>query len=130
MKFGTGKLPGAWELAGKSSSATRRSGKLASRNAKKIAFEAKAGRLAILDRQQGRCAYCFVKMQTRGRRMRDSATIDHVLPMVRGGRDSAENRVVACHACNGLKGSMTAIQYITVLWYLLLFTPDTPQAGP
>ena len=34
------------------------------------------------------------------------ATIDHVIPLVMGGRDEAANRVLACHCCNNLKGNM------------------------
>jgi 5-methylcytosine-specific restriction endonuclease McrA len=65
------------------------------------------------ERQNGRCAYCGIPMllpPLRGRKPRDRrATLDHVLPLVRGGADSEANTVAACLACNAAKGGdMTA----------------------
>lgn len=34
-------------------------------------------------------------------------TIDHVLPRSRGGKDTWENLVTACHSCNSKKGNRT-----------------------
>lgn len=65
------------------------------------------------ERQNGRCAYCGIPMllpPLRGRKPRDRrATLDHVLPLARGGADSEANTVAACLACNAAKGGdMTA----------------------
>ena len=68
------------------------------------------------ERQNGRCAYCGIPMllpPLRGRKPRDrQATLDHVLPLVRGGADSEANTVAACLACNAAKGGdMTALAF-------------------
>jgi 5-methylcytosine-specific restriction endonuclease McrA len=67
------------------------------------------------ERQNGRCAYCGIPMllpPLRGRKTRDRrATLDHVLPLMRGGADSEANTVAACDACNGAKGNMTALAF-------------------
>jgi 5-methylcytosine-specific restriction endonuclease McrA len=45
-----------------------------------------------------RCAYCAAPLAL------DRATLDHVVPRRLGGGTSVENVVVACYACNVLKG--------------------------
>ena len=54
-------------------------------------------RRGVLRRDEHRCAYCA----------RSAATIDHVLPRSRGGRDTWENLVACCHSCNNRKGNRT-----------------------
>lgn len=44
-----------------------------------------------------RCAYCWAD----GKKL----TMDHVVPLIRGGVHRAENIVPACHFCNASKGS-------------------------
>lgn len=34
----------------------------------------------------------------------DTSTLDHVIPLYRGGLDNANNRVLACHPCNTRRG--------------------------
>jgi 5-methylcytosine-specific restriction endonuclease McrA len=41
-------------------------------------------------------------------------TIDHLIPIVRGGGHVIGNVVVACHHCNQLKGYMSKIEYARV----------------
>lgn len=50
----------------------------------------------VLHRDAYTCQYCGVR--------RNNLTLDHVLPRCRGGADSWENLVAACHACNERKG--------------------------
>lgn len=38
-------------------------------------------------------------------------TIDHILPLSRGGEDTDENKQVACVTCNRLKGSLTDAEF-------------------
>ena len=52
-------------------------------------------RKRIIARDQGICAYCGQE---------NSTTVDHVLPVVRGGDDSESNLVCACVSCNTSKG--------------------------
>jgi 5-methylcytosine-specific restriction endonuclease McrA len=52
-----------------------------------------------------RCAYC------RRRIVRRQRTIDHKLPLSRGGGHTAGNLVMACRTCNGRKGNLTAAEF-------------------
>ncbi len=63
-----------------------------------------------MERQNGRCAYCGIAMflpPSRGKADR-RATLDHVVPIAQGGRDSESNTVAACEACNNAKADMRA----------------------
>lgn len=91
--------------------------KLVAREVAKIQKERNpAGRnwlVRHVKRQNGRCAYCGIPMllpPLRGRKPADRrATLDHIVPLVRGGADSEANTVAACLACNNAKGGdMTA----------------------
>ena len=55
----------------------------------------------------GLCAYC-------GARPADS--VDHIVPVARGGRHSTENILPACISCNCAKRKKTALEFI--LWRL------------
>jgi len=51
--------------------------------------------LTILDNHKHRCHYCGKK--------RLKMTLDHVIPLSKGGRNSSENVVPACLNCNAKK---------------------------
>lgn len=57
-------------------------------------------RRAIVDRDGWTCAYCG-KVLTQ-----ETATIEHVLPLSRGGLDAIKNMVLACRSCNQEAGSL------------------------
>lgn len=50
-------------------------------------------------RDQYTCLYCDVQLN------RAQATLDHVLPISKGGKTNFKNIVTACHTCNGKKGN-------------------------
>lgn len=56
----------------------------------------------LLVRQRGCCAYCDAPEPT---------TLDHVVPLARGGRHSIGNLVWACAPCNKSKGARLAVEY-------------------
>lgn len=56
----------------------------------------------LLDRQRGRCFYCDQPEPT---------TLDHLIPLVRGGRHSIGNLVWACRTCNTSKGGRLVVEY-------------------
>lgn len=56
-------------------------------------------RFQILSRDGFRCVYC--------KNDQERLHVDHVTPVVRGGRTVADNLVTACESCNLGKGSMT-----------------------
>lgn len=54
---------------------------------------------------EGKCAYC-------GHRFSPGAlTMDHVTPLVRGGRTTRGNCVPACRACNRMKSNLPAEEW-------------------
>lgn len=58
-------------------------------------------RNSIFERDECTCQYC-------GRRLsRSQLTVDHVIPQSRNGKDTWENLVLACMACNVRKGNRT-----------------------
>jgi len=52
-------------------------------------------------RDQGTCMYCGQQFPAH------QLTRDHLLPISRGGLDSWNNVVTACHSCNHAKGALT-----------------------
>jgi hypothetical protein len=67
-------------------------------------------RQRILRREAGRCFYC-----TRPLRPREW-TLDHVVPIARGGSDSAANLVACCSPCNWEKALMPARDFLKLLY--------------
>lgn len=53
----------------------------------------------------GRCHYCDCQVGSRG------LSMDHVVPLVRGGRSSRGNVVPACKACNSKKKSLLPVEW-------------------
>ncbi len=53
----------------------------------------------------GQCYYCGMKVQYR------DLTMDHLLPLARGGRSTKENLVPCCKECNNRKKSMMPIEW-------------------
>jgi 5-methylcytosine-specific restriction endonuclease McrA len=55
----------------------------------------------VLLRDRHQCQYCGVQCRP------GTITIDHIVPLSRGGRTVWENVVAACHTCNRRKGDQT-----------------------
>jgi hypothetical protein len=49
-------------------------------------------------KRQKKCHWCSEKLTL------DTATVDHVIPLSRGGLDNDNNRVLACSPCNQRRG--------------------------
>ena len=73
-------------------------------------------RRSLYDKQGGRCRWCNrLMIRPRNGKFRqplpaDAATIDHVIPVTRGGTDDSSNLVLACHACNRKNGNTLPIE--------------------
>lgn len=52
-----------------------------------------------------RCVYCAVPLDQR------TATLDHVVPVARGGAHDPGNLVAACGPCNRLKGDLLPFEF-------------------
>lgn len=59
----------------------------------------------IFMRDRGRCFYCQQRLH------RDNYTLDHKLPVSRGGGTNIKNVVLSCYWCNVDKGSLTTDEY-------------------
>jgi 5-methylcytosine-specific restriction endonuclease McrA len=60
----------------------------------------------IFARDRYRCVYCGGEFRA------GELSLDHVQPRMRGGDHSAGNLVTACRACNTLKGSRAAWDFL------------------
>tara|TARA_Y100000031_G_C8220127_1_gene385483 strand:+ start:328 stop:621 length:294 start_codon:yes stop_codon:yes gene_type:complete len=56
--------------------------------------------------QAGLCYYCQDRFSA------DELTMDHKVPMARGGKSSKDNIVTACKACNSAKQHKTAVEFL------------------
>ena len=63
--------------------------------------ERKPNRKNIYERDAGVCQYCCKKLSY------GEATVDHVLPKSRGGKETWTNLVTCCAPCNSKKGNKT-----------------------
>lgn len=83
-------------------------------------------RAGVLRRDGYRCIYCGIQAgdQQKGRIWhRADFTLDHILPLSRGGQNSWQNTACACAGCNHRKGNHTPQEAkLTLLW-----TPDIPR---
>lgn len=69
----------------------------------------------VLAMQQGGwfCHYCGKPIIKRiNHNMANSATVDHMHPISKGGSNSLRNMVLACHPCNAEKGNMLYQDFI------------------
>lgn len=64
----------------------------------------------ITTRQGGKCAYCKKKTKM---------TIDHIIPLIQGGRHSKENVQMTCARCNSAKGGRHPIEFAQKIGLLL-----------
>lgn len=59
----------------------------------------KFNRNDLFHRDNGKCQYCDIHLT------KDVATIDHVLPVSKGGTTTWDNCVLCCKSCNSKKGN-------------------------
>lgn len=55
---------------------------------------------------QGVCYHCGQKF------VKEELTMDHLIPIVRGGKSNKKNCVVSCKACNSKKGYKTTVEIV------------------
>lgn len=56
----------------------------------------------ILRDKSSVCVYC--KVETNASRGARGCTVDHIVPVSKGGRDELDNLVISCRSCNSRKG--------------------------
>lgn len=62
--------------------------------------------LEIQNNQAYKCLYCGVRIG-----LLEPATMDHVVPLARGGNHTASNIVAACSRCNSRKGARDVLEF-------------------
>ncbi len=72
-------------------------------------FENPANRKLIFERDDYRCQYCGEKVT------QNNATLDHKIPISKGGDNSKENLVTCCFECNSIKSGKTLEEVATKL---------------
>jgi len=82
---------------------------------------------AVLRRDHYTCAYCGAKIgdRRRGRVLaKHSFTVDHILPVSRGGKNTWGNTICSCAPCNQRKADRLPNEaHMQLLW-----EPKTPRA--
>lgn len=63
--------------------------------------------IAVLSRDQWICQLCGISTprRLRGKNVRNAPTVDHIIPIARGGAHTYDNVQCACRACNTTKGA-------------------------
>ncbi len=64
-------------------------------------FKNPSNRKLIFERDGYKCHYCGQKVDE------TNATLDHKIPISKGGNNSKENLVTCCHECNSIKSGKT-----------------------
>lgn len=83
---------------------TRGSVRSAPRAVVHVAMKRALRKGALRDCNQ-RCVYCATRLDQR------TATLDHVVPLARGGANDPGNLVVACAPCNRLKSDLLPFEF-------------------
>lgn len=68
-------------------------------------------RVRIFERDGWRCWYCGLVLPREACELKDSPTLDHVIPLEHGGDSNESNLVCACRRCNSQKGTKTLSEY-------------------
>lgn len=52
------------------------------------------------------CFYCTIALTFRSR------SLEHILPLSKGGTNQQDNLCLTCHDCNAMKGDMTLAEFV------------------
>ena len=67
---------------------------------------------ALFNIQAGCCFYCDKEVSLKLKNHPDSATVDHIVPQSKGGRNQAHNYVMACKECNESKSDKPLVVFV------------------
>jgi len=93
------------------------------------ARDKKWSRRGVLERDNYTCIFCGIKSGTERNRVRswraNDFTIEHIIPVSRGGRSTWGNTACACYTCNHRKADRTP----TEAGIKLRWEPKTPRTN-
>lgn len=69
----------------------------------------------LIEGFDGRCYFCGTPVSLNERAGRYYATRDHLMPKSRSGSNGANNVVLACMACNAMKGNMSENEFMRLV---------------
>lgn len=74
-------------------------------------------RAALFKRDDFRCFWCNTTCRPpgMGKPTDATATVDHLIPVAKGGSNEFSNLVTACRRCNELRGHLDPIQSLVLL---------------
>lgn len=70
-------------------------------------------RTTLIKKHSGKCVLCSESVVLKPSDHSRAATIDHIIPVSRGGADVIANMQLACLECNRKKGDMTMEEYLS-----------------
>jgi 5-methylcytosine-specific restriction endonuclease McrA len=71
----------------------------------------KSWKRKVWNRDNWLCCYCRCQLQLKDNDRPDAATVDHKIPVSRGGTNDMANLASACRECNEGKGNMTLAEW-------------------
>jgi 5-methylcytosine-specific restriction endonuclease McrA len=91
---------------------SRRNAKVKRRNLGTEGFHTADDIAEILKMQRGKCAYCRIKMG-------DKYTVDHIIPVAKGGTNDRRNIQLTCMPCNREKWARDPLFHAQMLGRLI-----------
>lgn len=71
-------------------------------------------RIYIYQKYNGHCAICGRSVKFK------ESTIDHIIPIAKGGTNYMDNLQLACDECNGVKSNLTTERLFEKIWELFM----------
>ena len=86
----------------------------AARRARERGAEGAVSRADLRERDGDMCSYCATPLDFNPENYNepDHVTVDHVIPLIRGGQNTLDNTALACRQCNLSKGAKTLDEWM------------------
>ena len=83
----------------------------------------------MAERQNWRCCYCGERMDGQGDNP-NAPSVEHVIPLSKGGTDAPGNLVAACRRCNSKRSSTYWLEHRQALVHARISRWPQPQETP